>query len=652
MAATVPSSSPTRIGCFASKDVDPSPSATILQSSVLPPASPKLISVPRLHTVRAVSKAMLMADEGRSRHRDSRETSRQTTPNPAVNAINALLAGAGTTPSTNSDAPHPTTTLSEPLARVAKSIFIPESSVGENNTQTSPVSLSSFGTVDSTTAPTAPVTEVLAADAVASENTASVEPSDTQLRSPVATQMTGNGDGSPANRAFTFPGPVPNEQDVLSLTRGMSLPMPGYGRSSPKSPSNKRHKCPYCSTDFTRHHNLKSHLLTHSQEKPYECPTCQARFRRLHDLKRHTKLHTGERPHTCPKCGRRFARGDALARHNKGQGGCAGRRSSFGIEEDMVESKAGEDDMEGLIFQQDENVDEDKIAEDVASTGDRRRVSEPGHRSVSARQDTNKFSYQSHSSTYPPVGGRLLGSNVKAVYPPTPDHVSSGAVTSPRETLSNPSSKGAGSSISSVHFNPNQPSIFSHGGMTESPKPLSPGQTDQHHRLGMSEAASFHGSRSPNLTQQAQQQHFGRAGARVSSPAGLPPPITNSNPPQLPLLPGLGPSEMRAPVSSKSSGQQQNNRSAPPHALGPSMLSLVQGPNPPSNPGSLSSQSHGQSSSGSMREMWSGKEVEILDYVRELESRLSRLQDDYEHRMSRMQDEISSLRTQLQVQNR
>jgi DNA-directed RNA polymerase subunit RPC12/RpoP len=98
--------------------------------------------------------------------------------------------------------------------------------------------------------------------------------------------------------------------------------------------SNKRHKCPYCSAEFTRHHSLKSHLLTHSQEKPYVCQTCDARYRRLNDLRRHTKLHTGERPHTCDKCGRRFARGDALARHTHGPEGCAARRSSVGGEDD------------------------------------------------------------------------------------------------------------------------------------------------------------------------------------------------------------------------------------------------------------------------------------------------------------------------------
>ncbi|ODQ63604.1 hypothetical protein NADFUDRAFT_47967 [Nadsonia fulvescens var. elongata DSM 6958] len=88
------------------------------------------------------------------------------------------------------------------------------------------------------------------------------------------------------------------------------------------SNSNK-HACPICSQSFTRQHNLKSHLLTHSHEKPYTCDTCSSKFRRLHDLKRHLKLHSGERPFGCEKCGRRFARSDALVRHTKGAGNCS-----------------------------------------------------------------------------------------------------------------------------------------------------------------------------------------------------------------------------------------------------------------------------------------------------------------------------------------
>lgn len=81
-------------------------------------------------------------------------------------------------------------------------------------------------------------------------------------------------------------------------------------------------KCPQCEHSFSRKHNLKSHLLIHSTEKPFHCSICTLKFRRLHDLKRHEKLHTGEKPHQCKNCGRKFSRLDALVRHNNSQTGC------------------------------------------------------------------------------------------------------------------------------------------------------------------------------------------------------------------------------------------------------------------------------------------------------------------------------------------
>lgn len=84
-----------------------------------------------------------------------------------------------------------------------------------------------------------------------------------------------------------------------------------------------KYPCPQCSHSFTRRHNLKSHLLTHTLSRPFNCHICSSKFRRLHDLKRHEKLHTGERPFNCEKCGRRFARADALVRHMNSMQGCS-----------------------------------------------------------------------------------------------------------------------------------------------------------------------------------------------------------------------------------------------------------------------------------------------------------------------------------------
>ncbi|KAJ1985122.1 hypothetical protein H4R34_000199 [Dimargaris verticillata] len=92
---------------------------------------------------------------------------------------------------------------------------------------------------------------------------------------------------------------------------------------SPSGPSDKVYTCNQCSMTFQRFHNLKSHKLTHSQERPYACTTCGSNFRRQHDLKRHMKGHTGERPYTCHRCGRSFARMDALNRHRRAENGHA-----------------------------------------------------------------------------------------------------------------------------------------------------------------------------------------------------------------------------------------------------------------------------------------------------------------------------------------
>lgn len=308
-----------------------------------------------------------------------------------------------------------------------------------------------------------------------------------------------------SNKAFSYPMPTGGINDPR---RGLSLPNAGYNRGSPRSPSAKKHRCPYCATEFTRQHNLKSHLLTHSQEKPFVCQTCQSRFRRLHDLKRHTKLHTGERPHICPKCGRRFARGDALARHNKGQGGCAGRRSSMGsfAEDEYGDGHPADDTMDGLVYAEPERMDEE----------DERRMNMPSTR----KHDTDSLprSDSLHSrqpSTYPPLPAGRGG-----LYPP-PGSASAAATSQPGNLTFPPAGHTSGASV------------FTSTNVSDSPKPLSPNALSHH-----DSSVSSHRAHSPGMGQSLPhpQSSFPRAGQSAPNHAppglGLPPPQPGA--PQLP----------------------------------------------------------------------------------------------------------------------
>lgn len=580
--------------------------------------------------------AVAEAKRREQRERTTLEESKRTSPNPAVQAMQALMGGGGISRPSDSPAPNK---LSEPMRKVAEKISIPKQSQGDS-LQISPDSMSSYGSAESTGAGAMTATANTLPEQ--GQNNYVAEPADMEESGQYPENGHLNVSSDDSNKAFSYPGHPPQEHGRDGgPSRGMSLP--GYGHDG-KSPvtSTKRHKCPYCSTDFTRHHNLKSHLLTHSQEKPYVCQTCNARFRRLHDLKRHTKLHTGERPHTCEKCGRRFARGDALARHNKGPGGCAGRRSSGG--EDDFFQRDGEG-MDGVDYAGDEDED------DMDPHG--RRESEPSRKRVHLEtpQDVERQVYRQHPSTYPPPAIQHARGDMA---PPQVVHSNAGAVTSPRDPSGQPSPAASGS-VNSAYYNGAPGQVFQQqGGMiTESPKPLSPGQPPDHHRLSVVDqttTTAAHNRSPSHASQLQQQQQFNRGSGGRTPPQHGNAQFTHatSTAPQLPPLP--------IPAISGSAGQQAGRTSYP--GPGPSSLHHQQVPPPSatsnSNPSSMSS--HGRSSGSSMRDVLSSGgagqqepsgQGDIWAYVRSLEQRFSRMQDEYELRISRMQDEIFTLKGQI-----
>lgn len=123
---------------------------------------------------------------------------------------------------------------------------------------------------------------------------------------------------------------LPNRDYILGLAD------PDYQASTPDSNAKRVQKhpatfqCNLCPKRFTRAYNLRSHLRTHTDERPFVCTVCGKAFARQHDRKRHEGLHSGEKKFVCKGelkqdgqwgCGRRFARADALGRHFRSEAG-------------------------------------------------------------------------------------------------------------------------------------------------------------------------------------------------------------------------------------------------------------------------------------------------------------------------------------------
>ncbi|KAF8475061.1 hypothetical protein BDZ91DRAFT_759144 [Kalaharituber pfeilii] len=161
----------------------------------------------------------------------------------------------------------------------------------------------------------------------------SLSPSDAPIGSPssVASSVASSASSGKLSRRVSAP-PLPGlERDkMLGLAKGPSYTGAPGGDSKRLQKHPATFQCNLCPKRFTRAYNLRSHLRTHTDERPFVCSICGKAFARQHDRKRHEGLHSGEKKFICRGqlkaggtwgCGRRFARADALGRHFRSEAG-------------------------------------------------------------------------------------------------------------------------------------------------------------------------------------------------------------------------------------------------------------------------------------------------------------------------------------------
>lgn len=175
------------------------------------------------------------------------------------------------------------------------------------------------------TTPASTTSTLGSTDSLMEQRRRSLSPYDSSFSPDASRESSPGPRTSPSRRSSTSS--IPNRDYILELA-DPTRPPTGRPERVQKHPAT--FQCTLCPKKFTRAYNLRSHLRTHTDERPFVCTVCGKAFARQHDRKRHEGLHSGEKKFVCRGdlgtggswgCGRRFARADALGRHFRSEAG-------------------------------------------------------------------------------------------------------------------------------------------------------------------------------------------------------------------------------------------------------------------------------------------------------------------------------------------